>query len=109
MIGREVTLLPRHWEWLNSQPGGASVTLRKLVEEARRTLAGKERRRRAQDSAYRFMTAMAGDLPGYEEACRALFAADSARFASEVVAWPQDVREHARMLAEDAFGPDARC
>jgi hypothetical protein len=109
VIGREVTLLPRHWEWLNSQPGGASVTLRKLVEEARRTLAGKERRRRAQDSAYRFMTAMAGDLPGYEEACRALFAADSARFASEVVAWPQDVREHARMLAEDAFGPDAGC
>ena len=35
VIAREITLLPRHWEWLASQPGGASVALRKLVEAAR--------------------------------------------------------------------------
>src|ERR1700690_3457045 len=36
VVAREVKLLPRHWDWLASQPGGASVALRKLVEEARR-------------------------------------------------------------------------
>src|SRR5688572_29815503 len=37
VVAREVTLLPRHWDWLASQPGGASVALRKLVEVARRS------------------------------------------------------------------------
>ena len=74
MVAREVTLLPRHWQWLGSQPGGASAALRRLVDEARRTHAGRDRVRRAQEAAYRFMSAMAGDEPGFEEATRALFA-----------------------------------
>src|SRR3954468_17816734 len=76
VVAREVTLLPRHWDWLNGQPGGASVALRKLVEQARRENEGKDRARRAREATYRFMSAMAGNLPGFEEASRALFAGD---------------------------------
>jgi hypothetical protein len=103
VIAREVTLLPRHWEWLGSQPGGASVALRKLVEEARRTHEGKDRVRRAQEVAYRFMAAIASSLPGFEEASRALFAGDSARFDEQTQAWPDDLRSHAQGLARQAF------
>jgi hypothetical protein len=103
VVAREVTLLPRHWDWLAAQPGGASVALRKLVDEARKVAGGSDRRRGAQESAYRFMQAMAGDLPGYEEAIRALFAGDAARFEEQTAAWPEDVREHASLLAADAF------
>lgn len=103
VVAREVTLLPRHWEWLNAQPGGASVALRKLVESARRCSADADRRRLAQEAAYRFMSAMAGDRPGFEEATRALFAGDAEGFAKQTVDWPQDVRAHARKLAEKAM------
>ena len=103
VVAREVTLLPRHWDWLAAQPGGASVALRKLVDEARKLAGGSDRRRAAQESAYRFMQAMAGDLPGYEDATRALFAGDVARFEEQTSAWPEDVREHASLLAADAF------
>lgn len=99
VVAREVTLLPRHWEWLGTQPGGASVALRRLVEEARRASAGPDRARRAREAAYRFMHAVVGDLPGFEEASRALFASDRARFASLVAGWPADVREHVTLLA----------
>ncbi len=99
VVPREVTLLPRHWEWLATQPGGASVALRKLVEEARRAYADKDRTRRAHERAYHFMSAMAGDLPGFEEATRALFANDRARFSELIVTWPHDVRDHAVDLA----------
>lgn len=99
VVPREVTLLPRHWDWLATQPGGASVTLRKLVEEARRKNAGKDRQREAQERAYNFMLAVGGDLPGYEEATRALFANDRARLEAQVAEWPQDLREHALWLA----------
>jgi len=103
VVAREVTLLPRHWEWLATQPGGASVALRKLVEEARRTHAGSDKRRNAQEAAYHFMAAIAGNLPGFEEATRALFANDQEGFRGRLVAWPDDVREHAIKLA---FGKD---
>jgi hypothetical protein len=103
VTAREVTLLPRHWDWLAAQPGGASVTLRKLVEEARRAGAGDELRRQAQESAYRFMTVMAGDRPGFEEATRALFAGDGIRFAGCTAAWPHDIRAHASKLGEAAL------
>ncbi|MBP1773631.1 MAG: hypothetical protein H6P99_2794 [Holophagaceae bacterium] len=106
VVPREVTLLPRHWDWLNAQPGGASVTLRKLVEAARRTGSAEESRRRAQERAYRFMAALAGDAPGYEEALRALYAADVTAFHARTEAWPADVRDHARALARSAF-PEA--
>jgi hypothetical protein len=103
VVAREITLLPRHWAWLSEQPGGASVALRKLVDEARRRHEGKDRARRAQNAAYRFMSAMAGDRPGFEEATRALFAGDAARFDAMIEAWPGDIREHAGKLAADAF------
>ncbi|MCP3098658.1 DUF2239 family protein [Myxococcus sp. K15C18031901] len=99
VVAREVTLLPRHWEWLAAQPGGASVALRKLVEEARRTHAADDRRRDAQTRAFHFMSAIAGDLPGFEEATRALFANDLARMAGLIAGWPEDVRDHALALA----------
>jgi hypothetical protein len=99
VVAREVTLLPRHWDWLNTQPGGASVALRKLVEEARRTSGDRDRTRAAQEAAYHFMSAIAGDLPGFEEATRALFAYDRRRFGDLVAQWPEDVRDHAIRLA----------
>lgn len=99
VVAREVTLLPRHWDWLAAQPGGASVTLRKLVDQARRASTEKDARRQAQERAYRFMSAMAGDLPDFEEASRALFADDSTRFQQCTETWPIDIRDHVRHLA----------
>jgi hypothetical protein len=106
VVAREVTLLPRHWDWLACQPGGASVALRKLVEDARRSNAGKDRTRRAQEAAYRFMVAIAGHQSGFEEVTRALFAGDAQRFAERLQAWPADVRQHAQKLAQAAFEPE---
>jgi hypothetical protein len=110
VVAREVTLLPRHWEWLARQSGGASVALRKLVDEARRTGEDRDRVRRAQEAAYRFMSAMAGNKANYEDAIRALFAGEAARFENLIAEWPADVRSHASELAERAFdrGPTAR-
>jgi uncharacterized protein len=99
VIAREVTLLPRHWAWLAAQPGGASVALRKLVEEGRRTGMPQQQARAAQERAYRFMAAMAGDMPGFEEATRALFADDRTQFDRQVAGWPDDVRAYAGRLA----------
>jgi hypothetical protein len=103
VVAREVTLLPRHWDWLNGQPGGASVALRKLVEHARRANEGIDRIRRAREAAYRFMSAMAGNEPGFEEAARALFAGNRERFDQQVALWPGDVRDHAKRLAAAGF------
>jgi hypothetical protein len=99
VVAREVTLLPRHWEWLGAQPGGASVALRKLVEEARRTSGDLDRSRAARDAAYHFMSVMAGNLPGFEEASRALFADDRRRFVGLIAGWPEDIRNHIVKLA----------
>lgn len=98
VVPREVTLLPRHWDWLATQPGGASVALRKLVEEARRASADKDQRRQAQERTYNFMTAMGGDLPGFEEAMRALFANKLEHFQELLNPWPEDVRGYALKL-----------
>jgi uncharacterized protein len=103
VISREVTLLPRHWDWLNSQPGGASVALRKLVDEARRVNIGRDKIRHSREVTYRFITAMAGDLPGYEEATRALFSGDRAKFNDLIKAWPVDVRDYTLKLSDAAF------
>jgi len=99
VVAREVTLLPRHWEWLNAQPGGASVALRRLVDEARRSSGDRDRQRAARDAAYHFMSAMAGNLPHFEDASRALFADDRRRFVSRIANWPADVRDHVVKLA----------
>jgi len=103
VVAREVTLLPRHWDWLASQPGGASVTLRKLVEAARRQQSNGNDRRQAQEAAYRFMSAMAGNEYGFEEATRALFAGDQLRFNDLIAAWPTDLRDHICDLAKPVF------
>ncbi|MCW0371767.1 MULTISPECIES: DUF2239 family protein [Xanthomonas] len=102
VVAREVTLLPRQWEWLASQPGGASAVLRRLVDEARKATQPRQQRRAAQERAYRFMQALAGDLPGYEEALRALFADDRAALEHRIAGWPADVRAYALHLAFDA-------
>lgn len=103
VVAREVTLLPRHWEWLAQQRGGASAALRRLVEEARRSHAERDAVRRAKERSYRFMSAMGGGLPGFEEASRALFAHDGGVFAERVAHWPPDVRAYLAWLSRDAF------
>jgi len=103
VVAREVTLLPRHWEWLAAQPGGASVTLRKLVEQARAQDGGRQAIREAQQAADRFMLAMLGNQPGYEDASRALYAGDGERFVMLTESWPRDLRDHVRRLAAAAL------
>jgi hypothetical protein len=98
VVAREVTLLPRHWDWLAGQPGGASVALRRLVDQAR--ASGESARRVARDNAYRFASAMAGDLPGFEEAMRALYADDPVAMEALTAAWPTDVRFHLLRLLQ---------
>jgi len=98
VTAREVTLLPSHWEWLATQRGGASVTLRRLVEEARRSSTQSDQARAARDASYRFLHAVGGDLPGFEEVSRALFAGDRVRLESLLEPWPDDVRQYALYL-----------
>lgn len=101
VVAREVTLLPRHWAWLAEQPGGASVVLRKLVEAASRAGADRDRQRRDTERAYHFLQTIAGDLPGFEEAIRVLFAHGRAGLEMALRSWPEDVRNHALRLAFD--------
>jgi hypothetical protein len=108
VVAREITLLPRHWDWLAQQSGGASVAIRKLVEEARRTGEENDRIRRAQEAAYRFMSAMAGNAPHYEDAIRALFANNPAGFEKCIAGWPEDVRDQSSRLAARAVRRDAQ-
>ncbi|MCD0168966.1 DUF2239 family protein [Deinococcus sp. 23YEL01] len=103
VVSREVSLLPRHWEWLERQRGGASAALRRLIDEARQADPDGERRAQAQAATDRFLGAVAGDLPGYEEATRALYAADRGGFEARLNDWPEDVRQHALFLAAPAF------
>lgn len=107
VIGREVTLLPRHWAWLDGQRGGASATLRRLVEHARKENAGYDLARHAQDRTLRLMTALAGNRPGFEDACRALYAGDGARFLEYARRWPKAVREVVEASAADALNRTA--
>lgn len=105
VVAREVTLLPRHWAWLSGQPGGASVALRKLVDQARKDSQTQDERRLSQEASYRFMSAMAGSLDGFEEAARALFAADRSRFEALIAPWPTDIQVHLQQLAGAALKP----
>lgn len=100
---REVTLLPRHWDWLSSQPGGASAVLRRLVEQSMRHHGAKDRARLAQESVDRFMLAMTGDLSQHEEASRAFYRHERERFIALTEPWPRDVRDHLRRLATTAW------
>ena len=103
VVSREISLLPRHWEWLEEQPSGASAALRRLVDEARRREQGRNRVQVALDAAARFMSAIAGNLPGFEEATRALYAKDRTRLESLTNKWPRDVRKHMLQLIGDAI------
>lgn len=103
VISREVSLLPRHWEWLETQPAGASAALRRLVDDARRHNPDQAQLSLAIQAKGRVMTALAGNLPGYEEASRALYARDRTRLADCVKDWPKDVRSY--VLADPVNGP----
>jgi hypothetical protein len=104
VVSREVTLLPRHWAWLSAQRGGASATLRRLVDDARRMNHEQDGIRAAQDATYRFLSAIAGDFPGYEEAIRALFRSDRPAFDAHIAVWPEDLRAYTLHLAHPALG-----
>src|SRR3984957_17784174 len=106
VVAREITLLPRHWDWLAQQPGGASVAIRWLGEEAPGTGEYKDRLGQGREAAYRFMSVMAGNRPHYETAIRALFAGEPGRFEELIAGWPADVRDHVSTLAERAFRRD---
>jgi len=103
VVGREISLLPRHWEWLEEQPNGASAALRRLVDQARAQELGSSRVRLALEAAGRFMTAMAGNLPAYEEATRSLYAKDRIRLEAQIALWPQDIRAYALRLVGDCI------
>jgi hypothetical protein len=105
VVAREVTLLPEHWDWLATQPGGASVALRKLVHQARRAAAASAGTAQARERTYAFMSALGGNLPGFEEAARALFAGDPQKLAAVIARWPPDVREHVLRLATPEPAP----
>jgi hypothetical protein len=103
VVSREVSLLPRHWEWLESHPNGASAALRRVIDDARKADPIAERRRMATVPTDRFLTVMGGDLPGAEDASRALYAGDGDAFHTLVQDWPEDIRLHALHLAAPAF------
>jgi len=94
VTAREVTLLPRHWEWLEAQRGGASAALRRLVDEARKQNSSEDRIRQTLEAVGTFMTTLSGDLPEFEEATRALYARNLEQLESRISYWPQDVRDY---------------
>ena len=104
VVAREITLLPRHWDWLAQQTGGASVAIRKLVEEARRdrrghAIASARRRKRPIVSCRRWPAT--GRISKRRSArCSP---DDRAGFEKLIAGWPADVRDHAAGLAERAF------
>jgi hypothetical protein len=102
VISREISLLPRHWEWLEQQPNGISAAVRRLVEEAMKRNPGRERARRIRASLNHVLTAVAGNRPNYEEVTRALFADDVERLTKLVARWPQDLRDYAVRQAQQA-------
>jgi hypothetical protein len=104
VVSREISLLPRHWEWLEQQPNGLSAALRRLVEQEKRRQPAEQRARQATEATGRFLTAMAGNLPGYEEATRALWAGDRTRFDDLIRNWPPDIRAHAQCTLDNAGG-----
>lgn len=105
VIAREVTLLPGHWDWLDAQSGGASAALRRLVHEAKSNSKDKDYARQSQEAVYKFMTAMAGNLPGYEEALRAFYRNDQPRFTGLIKTWPKDIRSHVKKLVAASLHP----
>lgn len=106
VVAKEVTLLPRHWDWLARQPGGASVTLRRLIERASKEPDARERQQARATAAYHFMHAVAGNLPGFEEASRLLFAGNIEGLGAAVAQWPGDVGDQVLRLARPQAQPE---
>lgn len=104
VVGREITLLPRHWEWLDEQRGGASATLRRLIDQYRSENTSADKIRLAQDSTNRFIYAVAGNLGNFEEAVRALYGNNPDNFAECVKLWPTDIRQCTKHYSESAWG-----
>lgn len=102
VTSREISLLPRHWEWLEQQPQGISAALRRLVEETMKREPNKEKARRKREAAAKLMWGLCGDLPGFEEASRALYAKDLEGFEGQVRKWPKDARTHLIKMLRDA-------
>ncbi|HEY7958331.1 MAG TPA: DUF2239 family protein [Polyangia bacterium] len=102
VLSREVSLFPRHWDWLEEQPNGISGVLRRLVEQAIKGQTGKQRAERVRAALSRFLSSMAGDRPHYEEASRALFEGQTRRFEALVRKWPKDIRSYAVRQAREA-------
>ena len=96
VVAREVTLLPRHWDWLAAQRGGASAAIRRLVDEARAT---GPTQRQAYDAAYRFLSAIAGDFGGFEDAVREIYLGNRVGYDHFTHEWPPAIRDHGRTLA----------
>ena len=92
VISREITLLPRHWEWLESQTKSASASLRLLVEEAMKREGGEAKIKKNIAVTDRIMMVMAGNLTYFEEASRALNARNVERFEECVSTWPDDIK-----------------
>ena len=103
VVSREISLLPQHWEWLATQPGGASAILRRLVDEAKKKSSGQASVKSIQEKVHRFLSAIAGDFEGFEEALRAFYRKDKEQFLSHMRSWPKDVREHAMDLSKPLF------
>ncbi len=103
VISREVSLLPRHWEWLATQTGGASSILRNLVEEAKKKSANGNHSKQAQERTYKFMSAIAGDFEGYEEALRALYKKDKKNFLVQIQTWPRDIIKYLIEISGPVF------
>jgi hypothetical protein len=103
VVPREISLLPRHWEWLEAQPNGASAAIRRLIDDARNREPDRQRARQSRDATSRMLTALAGNLPGYEEATRALYTGDSAGFQRRIARWPADIRNYALRMAAPAL------
>lgn len=103
VITREVSLLPQHWEWLASQPEGASAALRKLVEGAKKNLVMKESVKQVQERAYKIMSILAGDLPQYEEALRSLYRKNEENFKQHIAMWSPDIKDYVIKIAAPVF------
>ena len=91
VVSTEVTLLPRHWEWLNAQPARASGTLRRLVETAMAQEASQPKKRI--EALGKILWAVAGNEPQFEEASRALYAGDRMRLKLLTEGWSGNLAE----------------
>jgi uncharacterized protein len=99
----EVSLLPRHWEWLEQQQHNISASIRRLVDEAIKNEPASAKARFAIEATDRELWVLAGNMPGCEEASRALYARDFSRFDSLAAAWPADVARHLCAMAAKAI------